>query len=233
MGGRRHAGPARAHLAARGPGVDVHRFHPRPPGEAKGRLRELAARLEADPPAWGGEADAAQAIRAADPIRDRIVSYVGKLIVSKGVDLLIAAWPLVIEQRPDARLMIAGFGAYRHALLGLAGALGEGDLAAARVIASRGRELEGGPPGELHFLAAFLDGLTGPERDRYLNASRAAMRRVHFAGRIEHDDVSELMCAPRRWSFPARSPRRSAWYSRKPRAAGRCRWRRPTPGSRR
>ena len=91
--------------------------------------------------------------------------------------------------------MIAGFGAYRPALLELTRTLGEGDLAAARDIASRGRELEGGPPGELHFLAAFFDGLTGTERERYLNSARAAMQRVHFTGRIEHDDVSELMCA--------------------------------------
>ena len=169
-------------------------------------MRALAARVEADPPTWGGEADAAQAIRAADPTRDRIVSYVGKLIASKGVDLLIAAWPLVIDRAPDARLMIAGFGAYRHALLQLARALGEGDLAAARVIASRGRELEGGPPGELRYLAAFLDGLTGAEQERYLNASPAAMRRIHFTGRIEHDDVSELMCASQAVVVPSTFP---------------------------
>jgi glycosyltransferase involved in cell wall biosynthesis len=196
--------PARTRLLP--PGVDVRRFHPRPPGEARDRMSALAARLEADPPTWGGEAGAAQAIRAADPTRDRIVSYVGKLIASKGVDLLIAAWPLVIEHAPDARLIIAGFGAYRHALLELARALGEGDLAAARVIASRGRELEGGPPGELRYLAAFLDGLTGAERECYVNTSRAAMRRIHFAGRIEHDDVSELMCASEAVVVPSTFP---------------------------
>ena len=47
---------------------------------------------------------------AADPASDRIVSYVGKLIASKGVDLLIAAWPLIAGRVPEARLMIAGFG---------------------------------------------------------------------------------------------------------------------------
>ena len=39
------------------------------------------------------------------PRSDRIVSYVGKLIVSKGVDLLLAAWPLVVAGVPDARLV--------------------------------------------------------------------------------------------------------------------------------
>ena len=38
------------------------------------------------------------------------MAFVGKLIVNKGVDLLIAAWPLVLEQVPQARLEIVGFG---------------------------------------------------------------------------------------------------------------------------
>jgi glycosyltransferase involved in cell wall biosynthesis len=196
--------PGRTRLL--GPGVDTRRFHARPPAEARERLRELAARLEADPAVWGGDPEAPQAIRAADPVRDQIVSYVGKLIASKGVDLLIAAWPLVVDRAPAARLMIAGFGAYRDALLKLVHALGEGDLATARAIACRGREEEGGPAGELHFLTAFLDGLAGPERARYLGAARAAMARVHFAGRIEHDDVSELMCASEAVVVPSTFP---------------------------
>jgi glycosyltransferase involved in cell wall biosynthesis len=195
--------PARTRLL--GPGVDVSRFRARPAGEARARLAALADRLAADRPGWGGEADAAQAIRAADPTRDQVVSYVGKLIAAKGVDLLIAAWPLVVGRAPDARLMIAGFGAYRPALLELVRVLGEGDLTAARAIARHGRE-EGGPAGELHYLAAFLDGLAGAERERYRDAARAAMRRVHFAGRIEHDDVSELMSASQAVVVPSTFP---------------------------
>lgn len=197
--------PARTRLLP--PGVDIRRFTPRPVAEAAERLRALAARLEADPPAWGGDpAAAARALLAADPARDRIVSFVGKLIVSKGVDLLIAAWPLVVHQIPDTRLIIAGFGSYRPGLMELTSALGGGDLAAARRIAHQGRELEGGPPGELHFLAAFLDSLDGAERERYLASSGAAMQRVHFAGRIEHDDVSELMCVSQAVVIPSTFP---------------------------
>jgi glycosyltransferase involved in cell wall biosynthesis len=196
--------PARTRLLP--PGVDTRRFRPRPVDEAAGRLRTLAARLEADPPAWGGDPGAAQALLAADPARDRIVSFVGKLIVSKGVDLLIAAWPLVVHQIPAARLIIAGFGGYRPGLIELTAALGQGDLAAARDVARQGRELEGGQPGELHFLAAFLDGLDGAERERYLSAAAAAMGRVHFAGRIEHDDVSELMCVSQAVVVPSTFP---------------------------
>ena len=177
------------------PGVDAHTFLPRPADEAGRRLRELAGRLEGATAAWGGEAGAAEALRALDPGRDPIVAYVGKLIVSKGVDLLLAAWPLVVAEVPDARLVVVGFGTYREGLLQLADALRAGDLEQAREIARRGRELEGGPRGELGYLAAFLDQLTGDRRRDYLEATADAFGRVHFTGRLEHDDLPWLLPA--------------------------------------
>src|SRR5918999_135462 len=135
------------------PGVDVHAFRP-----GSGDLEGLAARLESGEAATlGGERGAARALRSLDPERDRIVSFVGKLIVSKGVDLLVAAWPLVVSRVPNARLVVVGFGTYREALGRFVAALRRRDLEDLRDIAARGRELEGGPPGELAHLRAFLD----------------------------------------------------------------------------
>ncbi|HEX8648699.1 MAG TPA: glycosyltransferase family 4 protein [Thermoleophilaceae bacterium] len=184
--------PARTRLGP--PGVDVHAFRPRPLAEAGERLRALADRLEgSDAAGWGGETGAAEALRALDPEREPIVGYVGKLIVSKGVDLLLAAWPLVVAEVPGARLAIVGFGTYRDTLARLAAALGAGDLAAAREIAARGRELEGGPAGELTYLAAFLDGLEGEGRERYLRAAAGAFGGLRFTGRLEHGDLPDVL----------------------------------------
>jgi glycosyltransferase involved in cell wall biosynthesis len=171
------------------PGVDTDTFRPRPPDEAARELEALAARLEGATGGWGGEAGAAEALRALDPASEEIVTYVGKLIVSKGVDLLIAAWPLVFGAVPDARLCVVGFGTYRDGLQQLASALQEGDLDTARDIAARGRELEGGPRGELRYLSAFLEGVD----DDYLAAARDAFERLHFTGRLEHDDLPPLL----------------------------------------
>src|SRR5680860_466546 len=92
------------------PGVDVEAFRPAPPEEAASSLGGLADRLEAGEQAgWGGEAGAAEALRSLRPGEDPIVGYVGKLIVSKGVDLLLAAWPLVLAEVPRARLVVIGF----------------------------------------------------------------------------------------------------------------------------
>jgi glycosyltransferase involved in cell wall biosynthesis len=117
------------------------------------------------------------------------VSYLGKLIVSKGVDLLLAAWPLVVARVPAARLVVVGFGTYRHAMDRFVDALGRRDLETLREIASRGRELEGGPPGELKYLRAFLERVS----QEWLTAAPAAAARIHFTGRIEHDDLPNLL----------------------------------------
>jgi glycosyltransferase involved in cell wall biosynthesis len=206
------------------PGVDADAFLPR--DDAAERLSGLADRLAGAAAAgWGGEAGAADALRVLDPDRDRIVTFVGKLIVSKGVDLLVAAWPLVAEAVPDARLVVVGFGTYREGMERLAHALRDGDLDEARDIARLGRELEGGPPGELRYLRAFLDrlenggdkggGLESPAApgsastfdwasasasasdrlDRYFAAAAHGLSRIHFTGRLEHSDLPDLLAA--------------------------------------
>jgi glycosyltransferase involved in cell wall biosynthesis len=173
--------------------VDADAFVPRDQEDAASRLSALAERIEgARTAGWGGEAGAPAALRSLDPARDRIVSFVGKLIVSKGVDLLVAAWPLVAGAVPDARLVMVGFGTYREGIEQLATALRDGDLEAAREIARRGRELEGGPPGELRYLLSFLDRL---DPDSYLPAARHGLSRIHFTGRLEHSDLPDLLGA--------------------------------------
>src|SRR4051812_41905315 len=166
------------------PGVDADAFVPRPPEQAAERLHALADRLEGASGGWGGDERASEVLHALDPREERIVGYVGKLVVSKGVDLLLAAWPLVWAEAPDARLVIVGFGTYRDGLQRLTNALASGDLDEAREVAAKGRELEGGPPGELAYLSAFLDDLPGG----YLDHAREAFARVHWTGRLEHDD---------------------------------------------
>jgi glycosyltransferase involved in cell wall biosynthesis len=176
------------------PGVDVHEFRPREPD-----LEQLASRPVA---AWGGEQGSPEVLRELDPARDRIVSYVGKLIVSKGVDLLLAAWPLVVDRVPDARLVVVGFGTYFEALGRFVEALRTRDLDALREIAARGRELEGGPAGELHHLSAFLDSAG----EGWLAAAPAAAERIHFTGRLEHDDLPLLLPACEAQVMPSTFP---------------------------
>jgi glycosyltransferase involved in cell wall biosynthesis len=176
------------------PGVDVHTFRRREPD-----LERIAARPAAG---WGGEQGTADVLRTLDLSRDRIVTFVGKLIVSKGVDLLLAAWPLVVGRVPDARLLVVGFGTYRDALERFVDALRRADVEALRQIAARGRELEGGPAGELRYLNAFLDTVD----EEWLRAAPAAAGRIHFTGRLEHDDLPDLLPAAEAQVMPSTFP---------------------------
>jgi glycosyltransferase involved in cell wall biosynthesis len=156
------------------PGVDTERFRPRGPSRPRGGLRAGASPPFSAPPS---------------PRHPRRVVFVGKLIVSKGVDLLLAAWPLVRAEHADAVLEVAGFGAYEEGLRRLLDALGQGDLGGAGEIAAAGWGLEGGEKRPLPILSAFL---SDPPAG-YAEAARAAAGSVEFIGRLEHDEVAELL----------------------------------------
>jgi glycosyltransferase involved in cell wall biosynthesis len=134
--------------------------------------------------------------------RDPLVVFVGKLIVSKGVDLLLAAWPLVHAAHPGMRLQVAGFGAYEDGLQRLAAALDRGDLEDARAVAAAGWGLEGGEEMPLPILSAFLaDPPAG-----YAEAARAAAGSVEWIGRLEHDEVAALFPKADAMAMPSTFP---------------------------
>jgi glycosyltransferase involved in cell wall biosynthesis len=134
--------------------------------------------------------------------RDPLVVFVGKLIVSKGVDLLLAAWPLVHARHPEARLQVAGFGAYEDGLRRLQAALDRGDLEDARAVARAGWGLEGGEERPLPILSAFLaDPPAG-----YAEAARAATGSVEWLGRLEHDEVAALFPTAEAMVMPSTFP---------------------------
>jgi glycosyltransferase involved in cell wall biosynthesis len=184
------------------PGVDVAEMRPRE--DPAGDVRALADRLAAAGDERGEGAfardsrQAAAALRGLDLARDRHVCFVGKLIVSKGIDLLAAAWPLV----PGARLVVIGFGGFRDGFERLVDALACGDRDAALEIARAGRELEGGPRAPLRHLQAFLESAG----DDYWAAARGLRERVVLTGRLEHDELAPLLAACEALVFPSTFP---------------------------
>jgi len=134
--------------------------------------------------------------------REPLVAFVGKLIVSKGVDLLLAAWPLVRAANPEARLEVAGFGAYEEGLRRLLAALERGDLDDAREVARRGWGLEGGEERPLPILSAFLaDPPAG-----YAEMARAAAGSVELIGRLEHHEVASFFPRAEAMAMPSTFP---------------------------
>ncbi len=134
--------------------------------------------------------------------REELVAYVGKLIVSKGVDLLLAAWPLVRAEHPRARLEVAGFGAYEDGLRRLLAALERGELDEAREVARLGWALEGGEERALPVLSAFLaDPPAG-----YAEMARGAAGSVELIGRLEHSEVAAFFPRAQAMVMPSTFP---------------------------
>jgi glycosyltransferase involved in cell wall biosynthesis len=155
------------------PGVDTEAFRPRVLSQGEGGLRAIHG----------------PSSTPLTPRHPRRIVFVGKLIVSKGVDLLLAAWPLVKAKHPDVSLEVAGFGEYEKGLRGLLTALEAGDLDGAREVARAGWGLEGGEEKPLPILSAFL----ADPPEGYAQAARAAAGSVEFIGRLEHEEVAELL----------------------------------------
>jgi glycosyltransferase involved in cell wall biosynthesis len=188
------------------PGVDTAAFAPRPEAEATAAVERLAERIGA---ARGGKEglgrdshSAASALSAWGAAEGPRIVFVGKLIVSKGVDLLLAAWPLVHAANPGARLLIVGFGAYGDGLRQLLWALDGGHQHEAIEVARLGRTLEGGPEAPLRILEHFLS----DPPPGYFDSAREAAGSVALTGRLEHDEVAELLPAAESLVMPSTFP---------------------------
>ena len=109
---------------------------------------------------------------------------------------------------PQARLVVVGFGSYKDGAQRLVARLASGDLHGARELAAEGRAAEGGERGELRFLAAFLDGLEDDReaREAYVAAAESLPERVAFTGRLEHDELVDLLPACEALVVPSTFP---------------------------
>ena len=74
------------------------------------------------------------------PLEPPLIASVGRLERYKGHQHVVAALPRILEQRPDARLWIAGSGPYRDELVALARKLGVEERVEVRAVAPGDRE---------------------------------------------------------------------------------------------
>ena len=183
------------------PGVDVEAFRPAGPVAGGGGLRAQSSSTPSPRTTRG---------------RGGLVVFVGKLIVSKGVDLLLAAWPLVRAANPESRLRVAGFGEYEAGLKRLLAALEVGDLDDAREVARLGWALEGGEERALPVLSAFL----ADPPEGYAEMARGAAGSVEFIGRLEHGEVAELLPQAEALVMPSTFPEAFGMVAAEAAAAG-------------
>jgi glycosyltransferase involved in cell wall biosynthesis len=207
------------------PGVDTDLFAPVQLADRPAVLRQAATALrdaavtspESTGSSWDTDPQAAAAALDwyAEADGPRVV-FVGKLIVSKGVDLLLAAWPLVRREHPHARLLIVGFGALEGVLRGVVAGFARGDLQPLRELADHGRGLEDGTEERLNMLSAFLSDAS----DDYVDAASAAADGIEFAGRLEHDQVAGPVSCSDALVFPSTFPEAFGMVAAEAAAAG-------------
>ena len=158
---------------------------------------------------WGGERRAPpDALRALDPGARPDRQLRGQADRLEGRRPAARRLAAVAAEVPDARLCVVGFGTYREGLERLVEALG------ARRPRRRARDRRraaaswrAGRRGELRYLTAFLDGLEGERRERYLaSAADGAASESHFTGRLEHDDLPDLLPACQAQVVPSTFP---------------------------
>ncbi len=129
-------------------------------------------------------------------VEDRaLIVFVGKLIPQKGVHLLLAAMPFVLDVHPTARVVVAGFGPLRDGLEALLVAMANQDVAAIDALADQMGSLSGEGHDDLPHLRVFLDDLR--ERgdfDDWLAAAREHRvdEHVSWLGLVDHGVLAEL-----------------------------------------
>ncbi len=195
--------PAKTRLGP--PGVDTDLFAPSPPAKAVAEVRELEAEIAGEDRSdeWGRDPSAAAAaLEAWAGAEGPRVAFVGKLIASKGPDLLLAAWPLVARANPGARLLMIAFGEGREVIEALLAALESGDVEGARAIAAGGLVTAEAEPIPLRMLDSFL----GASPADYPELARAAAGSISLAGRLEHDEVARVLPAADTLVFPSTFP---------------------------
>lgn len=120
---------------------------------------------------------------------DRIITFIGKLMVTKGIQLALASMPLVLTRTDRAKLVIVGYGDMRELLEMFLDALSTGDMDKLAKLADSIDSRIDGPP----YLAVFLRALTESGRlESYLEAAAGLREKVIFTGILYHEQLKIL-----------------------------------------
>jgi glycosyltransferase involved in cell wall biosynthesis len=142
------------------------------------------------------DTDCEAKLRAVDWEREKTLLFVGRLIVSKGIQCVVAALPSILEQVPEARLLVVGHGPMREPIEAMLYALELGKRELLGKIIAWGRYLEGArEPEPLAHVRAYLDALEREGKlERYFQVARETRvsQRVIFTGYLTHRELRYL-----------------------------------------
>jgi glycosyltransferase involved in cell wall biosynthesis len=142
------------------------------------------------------DTDCEAKLEAVDWEGEKILLFVGRLIVSKGIQCVIAALPEILQREPRARLLVVGHGPLREPLEAMLWALDSGKRTLFRNIIEWGRFLEGAKePEPLVHLQRYVAALEEQGKlDGYFRCAREMhlSERVIFTGYLTHRELRYL-----------------------------------------
>ncbi|MFA5809508.1 MAG: glycosyltransferase family 4 protein [Thermoleophilia bacterium] len=129
--------------------------------------------------------------KAIDPDLDDIAVFAGRLLWTKGLQYVVAALPLILQERPRIQLVVVGDGPMRKPLEQLISLLESGNLEEARRLTETETELKPAPE-----YGPVIPGLGVEEEKIYqVSALGDLSRRIHFTGHLSHKQLAPLFAA--------------------------------------
>lgn len=192
-------------------GVDLDKFQPLAHSVEKNeRIQSLMKDLEtmrqtaAENPkeeesSWQTDEDVVEKLHWLDFEKDKIILYYGKYLWTKGIHLLIAAFPLVLQKYPQARLVFVGYGSSRTYFEALIAALEleEREQFIELLEQPQAFDAQMDPSGARHFESLIRQLGQRDFAEAYFKAAAHRIRsRILFTGFLGHDHLKYIIpCA--------------------------------------
>ena len=141
--------------------------------------------------------------------REPAIVFSGKLVAGKGVQLLLAAFPELLNRNPHSRLIVAGEGSFRPVLEALMWGLEAGVAWVIEKVISEGWALEGKARRPLEYLGAYIEKCGGT--DAFLGRTKGTpfSEKVVFTGWLSHEQLAPLLSLARSTVLPSIVPEAS------------------------
>ncbi len=133
---------------------------------------------------------------------DKLVVFLGKLMGTKGVQILIAASPLILSKNSNIKLVVAGFGDLRSSLENFIAAIANGNWRRLLEIAKEVDEKAKVYP----YLSSYFNGLEATDRKQiYLEAASNSCfsEQIIFTGLLDQNLSSYLLRASQLMVVPS------------------------------
>lgn len=167
--------------------------------ELKLAAQQWCSNPDFDTGLWETDADIVAKLENIDFSNEQIILYYGKYLWTKGIQLIIAAAPLIMMNHQDVRFLLVGFGSSRSYFEAMIAALDQGDQAAFIKLITHPETLDGEiDPCSARFFGALVRKLEDPDfaRAYFAEAKDKIATDFVLTGFLGHNQLKSLIaCA--------------------------------------